>query len=453
MSSPIDPRTRARKELDAIGAEGEADDRAPSGRRVNLTPASSIRVRPVRWHWKDRLAIGTLSLLGGREGVGKTLAAYTLAASTTRGTLPGINYGVPRSVIVAATEDSWAHTIVPRLMAAGADLDRVFRVEVIDSEGIGTTLSLPRDLSDLERATEQAQAALIILDPPLSRVDTALDTHKDADVRVALEPLVKLAEAADVCVLGIIHVNKNNSTDPLTLLMGSRAFAAVARSVLFVMFDPEDETVRFLGQPKNNLGRSDLPTLTFRIVGEQVAETAEGAVWTGKLQWLGESDRSIAEAVDASSGDRTATREAANWLQEYLTSAGGSIDVQTIVREAKKVGHSRNCLYRAKKLLRITSQTEGFPRKARCSLPVVPPPAGESTDGTSGTTGVPHPVPWTHIYAMPPDVAHTPRAPRSAFDTQASRDARAGCTAPRSRPRRRGRPRGSERFGRGSLAP
>ena len=66
---------------------------------------------------------------------------------------------------------------------------------------------------------------------------------------------------------------------------------------------------------------------------------------------------------------------------------------------------------------------------------------------------VPHPVPWTHICAMPPGVAHTPRAPRSACDTQASRDARSGCTAPRSRPRRRGRPRGSERFGRGSLAP
>ena len=66
---------------------------------------------------------------------------------------------------------------------------------------------------------------------------------------------------------------------------------------------------------------------------------------------------------------------------------------------------------------------------------------------------VPHPVPWTHICAMPPGTAHTPRAPRSACDTQASQDARSGCTAPRSRPRRRGRPRGSERFGRGSLAP
>ena len=91
----------------------------------------------------------------------------------------------------------------------------------------------------------------------------------------------------------------------------------------------------------------------------------------------------------------------------------------------------------------------------RIAQPIpVPMPGG--TAGVSYVpqqTGVPHPVPWTHICAMPPGVAHTPRAPRSACDTQASRDARSGCTAPRSRPRRRGRPRGSERFGRGSLAP
>ena len=44
-------------------------------------------------------------------------------------------------------------------------------------------------------------------------------------------------------------------------------------------------------------------------------------------------------------------------------------------------------------------------------------------EGLRGEEGVPHPVPWTHICAMPPGVAHTPRAPRSAFDTQASREA------------------------------
>ena len=76
-------------------------------------------------------------------------------------------------------------------------------------------------------------AALILLDPLMSRLDAKLDTHKDAEVRLALEPLVSIANSTGAAILGLIHLNKSLSTDPLTMLMGSRAFAAVARAVLF----------------------------------------------------------------------------------------------------------------------------------------------------------------------------------------------------------------------------
>ena len=89
-------------------------------RQLTLTRASDITVRPVHWLWAARIALGTLVLLGGREGIGKSTIAYTIAALVTRGRLPGRHFGQPKAVIVAATEDSWAHTIVPRLMAAGA---------------------------------------------------------------------------------------------------------------------------------------------------------------------------------------------------------------------------------------------------------------------------------------------------------------------------------------------
>jgi len=210
----------------------------------------------------------------------------------TRGTLPGCYSGSPRGVIVAATEDSWEHTIVPRLMAAGADLDLVFRVDVRTPVGLDT-LSLPRDLAELEHRVREVQAALIVLDPLLSRLDAHLDTHKDAEVRLALEPLVALAHATDACVVGLIHVNKSSSNDALTLLMASRAFAAVARAVLFVMADPEDAGTRLLGQAKNNLGRTDLPTLLFRIVAAHVADTRRApcrrASWSGWARRIGPS--------------------------------------------------------------------------------------------------------------------------------------------------------------------
>ena len=96
----------------------------------------------------------------------------------------------------------WSHTIVPRLMAAGADLYRVFRVDVASAEGVNTALSLPLDLLALEQVVREVDAALVILDPQPSRLDARLDAHVYAQGRLELKRLVKLAEAADVCVLG-----------------------------------------------------------------------------------------------------------------------------------------------------------------------------------------------------------------------------------------------------------
>ena len=254
----------------AASIENNGNDRRnkwQGPRTVTLTPASSIQIRPVHWLWKDRVALGTFNLLGGREGIGKSICSYTISAMVTRGELPGDRFGTPKSVLVAVTEDSWEHTIVPRLMAAGANLDRVFRVDVVTGEGVETALSLPRDLKQLEAQILEADAGLIVLDPLLSRLDAALDSHKDAEVRMALEPLVALANKTNTCVIGLIHVNKSSSSDALSALMGSRAFVAVARAVLFVMADPDDESKRLLGQPKNNLGRSELPPSCFALMG------------------------------------------------------------------------------------------------------------------------------------------------------------------------------------------
>ena len=371
----------------AAGSERAQEASSPQPHRsVTLTPASEIHIRPVRWLWEGRLAQGTLALLGGREGVGKSTIAYTTIADVTRGRLAGVYAGASRGVIVAATEDSWEHTIVPRLMAAGADLALVYRVNVTTTEGTEGSLSLPRDLTELERLTRERDVALILLDPLLSRLDAALDTHKDAEVRQALEPLVRLASATDAVVLGLIHVNKSTTSDPLTMLMGSRAFAAVARSVLFVMADPDDENRRLLGTPKNNLGRCDLQTLAFRIVGAKVAETPEGEVWTGKVEWLGETAQTIREAIVAAGeadGDKTATAEAADWLIDYLTGVGGQADSKGIKDAAKAAGHNLAALQRARKRLRLVDEARGYPRRTywairQSSHPAVVAPPGET---------------------------------------------------------------------------
>ena len=352
-------------------------------RSVVLTPASGIVVKPVRWLWKDRVPTSALSLEAGREGIGKSIHAASVAADVTRGRLAGVYFGIPRSVIIAATEDSWEHTIVPRLLAAAADLDRIFRVEVRTADLIETTLSLPQDLDELERVIAEQDVALLVLDPLMSRLDSGLDTHKDSEVRKALEPLVALADRTGAAVLGLIHVNKSGSTDPLTSLMGSRAFAAVARAVLFVMTDPDDESVRLLGQAKNNLGRSDLPTLSFRIDGVKVSDTVNGEVWSGKLEWVGESHRTIREALNAASESadaRSALQEAADWLVDYLTEQGGTAESKAIKDAGQKYGHSASTLKRARASINAVVESHEMPRRSLWSLP-----SGTKCHGT--TTG------------------------------------------------------------------
>lgn len=121
---------------------------------------------------------------------------------------------------MAATEDSWEHTVVPRLMAAGADLNLVYRVDVVTSEGFGGYLELPSDLPALEVKAISVGAVVLILDPLISRLSTALDSHKDQQVRQALEPLVNFLDRTGMAGLGLIHLNKGTSADTLSSVMG-----------------------------------------------------------------------------------------------------------------------------------------------------------------------------------------------------------------------------------------
>ena len=230
---------------------------------------------------------------------------------------------------------------------------------------------MPRDLHALEKLIAEVDAVLILLDPLMSRLDAKLDTHKDAEVRLALEPLTALADRSGAAALGLIHVNKSQTNDPLTALMASRAFAAVARAVLFVMADPDDGDTRLLGQPKNNLGRVDLPTLTFRIETTVVATTNDGDVSTGKLVWTGERDQTIHDAMEAASETsdaRSATTEAVGWLEDYLTSVGGTDESRIIKKEGRKAGHTIDALKRARRRLKAPVTSHGFPRQTYWSL-------------------------------------------------------------------------------------
>lgn len=345
-------------------------------RKLKVTWANTIEQKPVHWMWDGRIALGTLALLAGREGIGKSTLAYTLVADITRGTLPGAHFGKPKTVIIVATEDDWSFTIIPRLNAAKADLTRVARVEPTDADEYG--VSLPRDVEELSILAKEHGTALILLDPLMSRVDAKLDTHKDSEVRKALEPLVKMASESEAAVLGLLHVNKSGSTDPLTSLMGSRAFSAVARAVLYVVEDSENREVKVMGQPKNNLGRSDLPDLTYSLSQVTVGEWEDEIITSVALTWG--QDRaagSIRTMLSTKTTSKSKMELAEEWLESYLAENGKT--PSKVVKEVGEAeGYNDRLLQRAFNELNGKVSKEGFPAVSYWELPNLLEPAEDS---------------------------------------------------------------------------
>ncbi|WP_199565088.1 AAA family ATPase [Spongiactinospora rosea] len=353
--------TGATHQPPATGNTFDAFDGTP--RRLKLTPASAVRLRPVRWLWADRIPAGALTLIPGREGIGKSLILAWLTARLTRGELPGLHQGTPRPVIYAATEDSWEHTIGPRLHAAGADLEKVFRVDV-ERPGGFDQLTLPRDCDELAEVITEIGVSLLAADPLLSLISSQIDSFKDQQLRTALEPLVRLADTTGCSVVGLAHFNKSANTDALNLITGSRAFSAVARAVLAIARDPQaDDGSCVLSQAKNNLGRLDLPSLRYVVSTAEVA-TEEGPAYVGKLDFTGESDRSVDDILAEGSGDpseRAERDEAALWLTGYLTGQPNQeATALEVFQEGSAAGFSRDQLKRAKAKARVASRKSDF---------------------------------------------------------------------------------------------
>jgi hypothetical protein len=325
-------------------------------RRIRLTPLSSIKPRPVRWAWADRIPNGELTLTPGRGGLGKSTFHAWVIAHLTRGTLPGVHFGKPRPCIIAASEDSYERTVVPRLIAAGADMDLVHRVDVITETNEVVSISLPRDVERLTVEIKRVGVALLSLDPVMSLLFSELDTHKDREMRLALEPLARLADRTGCAVLGNAHFNKSTGSDPLMLIMGSSAFGNVARAALGFARDTEDDSC-VISQVKNNLGRLDLPSLRYRI-DSAIVDTEEGPADVGKLVMDGESKRSVADILrDRGTDDdnRSERDEAVNWLLDYLTSQGGSAKAADAIEAAAEHGIAKTTLTRARRPAKVRS--------------------------------------------------------------------------------------------------
>lgn len=295
-------RLRLARELAAADLNGDAPAKVEQLRALiagessskgtlRLRRADLRRVRPVRWAWRHRLPLGNLALILGAEGLGKGVLAAWLLARATRGELPGDLEGEPARVLVIGDEDGIDSVVLPRLHAAGADIDMVDELAEDDEQ----LLDVRRDAGQLRALLEEGGHRLVYIDALLDALGVDVDDWRSKQIRDVLRPLRRIARDLEISVLASLHPNKGQRTSFRDLVSGSHAFNASSRSSLMLAPHPEDEDRRILVRGKGNLSVAP-PGFDFRIETRELEINGHGFSLP-LLTDEGDSDISIDDVV------------------------------------------------------------------------------------------------------------------------------------------------------------
>lgn len=331
-------RSRVGKDLsDAIDAGwpvAEALEPLPEFDEIGCYTASSIVEKPVRWAWPDYFAFGKLGLISGDPGDGKSLLTIDLAARWSSGApMPDTTNGSgPFPVIMISAEDDADDTLKPRLIAAGADLEKVHLVVH------GVTPDVPFSFAELDTIADLVRrlgARAVIFDPLMAFLPDAVDSKSDHSVRRALQPLKNLASRTGAAVVLVRHLNKASEQKALYRGGGSIAFTGAVRTE-FVVIRAEDGVGRLLCPIKNNLAPL-APTLGYRI---DAAHGRPFVAWTGPVEISAQTAMDRADKhtepgdVDEVDSQRYARRLEREFLLAFLADGPHSwAEIMAVARE------------------------------------------------------------------------------------------------------------------------
>jgi hypothetical protein len=286
------------------------------------------------------------------------IAAFITAAVTASIPLPCDEGSAPQGdVIWFNAEDGERDTVLPRLVAAGADPKRVHFVNGARIGGEDKTFSLVTDLRLLRKAIKKfGNAVLVIIDPVSAYLGVGkVDGRSATDVRGILTPLKDMAEELHIAVIGIAHFNKKDDIKSALLRVSdSIAYVAAARHVYAVLDDPEDKNSKLFVKAKNNLAR-DTKALRYGMGLKKVGRDAKLGVDIEApfIVWHPQHVEITANEAMQAAGNHTGKREACEFLRERL--APGPVKGDDILDEAKQEGIAERTLRRAKKDLGIKS--------------------------------------------------------------------------------------------------
>ena len=196
--------------LKGAEAADAADDPFIECQTVRL---SDVKPEQVEWLWRERIAIGKLTLIVGDPGQGKSFLTLDIGARVSRAAAWPDNPWEPQpagDVILLTAEDDLGDTIRPRLDALEADVSRIIAIrgaKFVDDDN-ERMVNLSTDLQSIRKVVSEANEPRLLIIDPVSAYLGKTDSHNNAEVRGVLAPLAELASELRIAVVAVSHLRK-----------------------------------------------------------------------------------------------------------------------------------------------------------------------------------------------------------------------------------------------------
>lgn len=283
---------------------GIGGDGSKANGSLKVQALSEIQTRKIEWLVDGWIPLGTFTKLDGDPGDGKGFLITQWCARLTNGDcfMGTTRRQDPRNCIIINNEDDPECVTGPRLVAAGADPDRVFVVQTNESP-----FYLPRDIQKLEDLIDDTGASFVVLDPFPSFIDPSVNTVADKDVRSLMVAVAGLAARKNCAIMGVFHMNKGSDQRAMYRSSGSVAFNGQARTAFMLLKHPTDENKRVVWNFKNNWGK---------LLGHFDFQFHEGQP-AAQLKFSGKCDLTIDEVLKGQHGTnrKDLTKDITDWIK------------------------------------------------------------------------------------------------------------------------------------------
>lgn len=241
--------------------ERYSDEIITSLKRYTAKTASEFGEDMTSFVWYPFIPVGDYTVLMAPGGTGKTYYVCGVAAAISKGeALPGDDAKPAGNVLIISAEDR-GELLKKRLRASGANLDKVFILDCVDSEGMNFT----DDYAVFKETIKAYSPRLVVIDPWHGFIGANVDINKVNAVRPVFQRLANIAKDCQCGMVLISHVNKRAQGENVNnAATGSTDFVNASRSALYIIFDEKDEDRRIVVHTKSNYARYG-DSVCFRI--------------------------------------------------------------------------------------------------------------------------------------------------------------------------------------------